>query len=96
MNEKPNSKAEAIRLVASNDGTLTNRQIQRLVEQRFNLTVGDNEIINVLGPMKERLRTVRFSKLLVDKAKGFLISIGDLTHAIRLLKIADCEVRNDR
>ncbi len=93
---KPKSKAEAIRIVAAKDSTLSNRQIQTLVRQRFNLSVGDNEIINVLGSMKDRLRNVQFSKLLKEKAKNFLISIGDLTHAIRLLKIADCEVRNDR
>lgn len=92
---KPKSKADAIRIVAAKDSTLSNRQILTLVRQRFNLTVGDNEIINVLGSMKDRLRNVQFSKLLKDKAKNFLIAIGDLTLAIRLLKMADCEVRRD-
>jgi len=85
-------KAEMIRDVFSQEYIQTNKEIQNLVNEKFNVFVGQNEVINVLGSFADRLRNGLIRPSLMRKAKDLLMSAGDCRHAVRLIHIAANEL----
>ena len=86
-------KAQAIRAVVQRDFSLTNQQIKNYVMSEFGLVVKTNEIVNTIGPYRQRIRISGHKKELVNKAKEYLISIGDFQLSRRLLLIAEQELK---
>jgi hypothetical protein len=85
-------KAEMIRDVFSPEYIQTNKEIQKLVNEKYSVFVGQNEVINTLGSFSERLRKGLIHPSLLRKAKELLMSAGDLRHAVRLIHIAAKEL----
>ena len=78
------TKAQAIRTVVQRDFSLTNQQIKNYVMSEFGLVVKTNEIVNTIGPYHQRIRISGHKKELVNKAKEYLVSIGDFQLSRRL------------
>ena len=86
-------KTQAIREVITNNFALTNQQIKDRVYLEYGLAVQTNEIINTIGPYHQRIQIAGYSKILVAKAKDYLMLVGDYQLSRNLLLIAEQEMR---
>lgn len=87
------NKAQAIRAAVQKDFALTNQQIKNYVLIKFGLIVQTNEIINIIGPYHQRIKVAGHTKELVNKAKEYLVFVGDFPLSRRLLLIAEQELK---
>jgi len=81
------SKSDAIREVLKEDMSQTAEQIKREVRRRYGLLVESNLICNVTGRHESRVGLTGYSNHLLDKARGFLDTVGDDKLAISLLRM---------
>ena len=89
MNRKPQTKAEAIRIVVAEGGVgMTNKAIELEVRRRFKMNVQHNEIVNCIGSMTSRKVFEVHSEYWIEKAKKFILAVGDAGMANKFLKIA--------
>jgi hypothetical protein len=86
------NKSDMIRDVCSDKYIQTNKEIQNLVNDKFNVIVGQNEIINTIGSFSDRLRNGLIDPAVKRKAKDLLLAAGDSRHAVRLIHIAAKEM----
>lgn len=91
-NEKPQTKADAIRIVIQNNIGLTNKEIEEEVRHRFGMNVGHNEIVNTIGSMKDRKTFTLHSDHHIKNAKKYLSDVGDAGMAMKFLKIAERKI----
>lgn len=82
------SKAEAIRQIAKNDPSITNRELKNAVQRQYGLSVGSNQITNELGRYADRRFCGRSGLRQLQLAKEFVAKVGDLRHAVRLLHLS--------
>ena len=84
---KSKNRSEIIReVLAEFDFTLSNKQLKDIVRERYSLNIESNEIGNI-GSYRSRLAVAGHSKYLLDKAKDFLVTVGDDKLAISLLRL---------
>lgn len=82
------TKAEAIRAVAQEDISLSNKQIKGEVHRRFGHVVESNQIISVLGTYSSRRFCGAFGQLQLKLAREYVEKIGDLRNAVRLIHLS--------
>lgn len=69
-------KADAIREAVRHNPSLSNEQIKKVVMLRFGLTVGSNQINNILGPFSKRRHLGTVGSLYLKLAEQCLASFG--------------------
>jgi hypothetical protein len=79
------TKSDAIREVVKNNYCLPNEEIKREVRRQYGLEVESNLIAGVIGPEKQRLRTLTYSGELKRQAKNLIINAGSFKQAKKLL-----------
>lgn len=89
MKEKKHvSKADAIRQVASQDMSLTNKQIREKVRRRYGYTVESNQIINLIGSYASRRFGGKAGPAKLRMAREFVARIGSIREAVQLLHLS--------
>jgi hypothetical protein len=82
------TKAEAIRAVAHEDISLSNKQIKAEVQRRFGYVVESNQIINVLGAYSSRRYGGAYGQHQLKLAREYVQKIGDLRQAVQLIHLS--------
>jgi hypothetical protein len=82
------SKAGAIRRVAKNDPSISNRELKEAVHRLYGLTVESNQITHELGRYADRQFAGKLGKMQLLLARDFVTKIGDLRQAVRLLRLS--------
>lgn len=84
---KTPSKSWAIRQIAKEDYSQSNKQIAHLVWNRYGLRVKGNAICGAIGSFRDRIKLHGYSKQLLERAKNFLNLVGELRICNQLLRI---------
>lgn len=85
------TKADQIRSVVNEKYIQTNNEIIQLVQQKYGVRVGQNEVINVLGSFNERSKNKTYDERVLNSGRRFLQLAGDITNARRVITYLDLE-----